>query len=347
MGTHIYLVGMGFPHHSGHSGYEGFSPYVGKILKPPVNFRWLKGGLGWVIDKRLASLTRPHYASGIFLTEGAAALHMLCHRNAIYHLLYGEVDLWLLPKFRKITGNRLVVTFHEPTPPEWLQLDKAAPNIDAVFLVSESQRVYFERFLPTERIFVVPHGINTDFFQPAEVLNDERICLTVGVHMRDYDTLKLAIDQVLEAGPSVRFIAVGTRLPGRNNSCFDDNRVSFLDNLSDEELLRIYRISSLAIFPFKNATASNALLEAMACGLPIVATNVGGVREYLGDEAGILCKPRDPEALANAILQLLNDTFLAKSMSQASRKRALEYDYRVIAAQMGGVYSRILESGSD
>src|ERR1700758_2153011 len=107
---------MRFPHHSGHSGYEGFSRYIGTILKSPVNFRWLKGGWGWVIDKRVASLTRPHYALGILLTEGATALHMLYHKKAIYHLIYGDVDLWLLPKLRKITGNYLVVTFHEPTP---------------------------------------------------------------------------------------------------------------------------------------------------------------------------------------------------------------------------------------
>lgn len=346
-GSNIYLVGLRFSHHSGHSGYEGFSSYVGTILKPPVSFRWLKGVWSWAIDKSVAYMTRPHYALGIFLTEGAAALHMLRQKKALYHLIYGDVDLWLLPKLRKITRNRLVVTFHEPTPPEWLQLDKIAPNIDAAFLVSKSQHVYFEKFFPAERIFVIPIGIDTDFFQPGEVFNDERICLTVGVHLRDFETLKLAIDLVFKAEPRVRFIAVGSRLPGRNNSCLDDDRVSFLDNLSDEELRRVYQMSSLAIFPLKNATASNAFLEAMACGLPIVATDVGGVREYVGEEAGILCKPRDPEALANGILRILGDSLLAKRMSQASRKRARGYDYRVVATQMAEVYSKILESGSD
>jgi hypothetical protein len=57
--TKIYLVGMRFPHHSGHSGYEGFGRYVGIALKPPANFRWLKGAWGWAIDKNLDRLTRP------------------------------------------------------------------------------------------------------------------------------------------------------------------------------------------------------------------------------------------------------------------------------------------------
>jgi glycosyltransferase involved in cell wall biosynthesis len=342
----IYIVGMRFPHHSGHSGYEGFYPYVGTCLNSPVNFRWLKGGWGWAIDKNLASFTRPHYALGILLTEGAAALHMLRHKKALYHLIYGEVDLWLLGRLPKMAKRRLVVTFHEPTPPPWLGLDKMAPNIDAVFLVSKSQFPHFNRFIPAERIFVIPLGIDTAFFQPSEAVAQERICLTVGVHMRDYETLKSAIDLVIRADPRVRFTAVGSRLPGRNNSSLNDPRVSFLDNLSDEELRCAYQTSSLAVFPFINATANCALLEAMGCGLPIVATDVGGVREYLGDEAGILCKPHDPQALASAMLQILSDSRLARNLSQASRQRALRYDYSVVAAQMREMYSHLLQAGS-
>jgi glycosyltransferase involved in cell wall biosynthesis len=271
---------------------------------------------------------------------------MLRHKKALYHLIYGDVDLWLLARLPKITRQRLLVTFHEPTPPEWLQLDKIGSNIGAAFLVSKSQCPNFQKFIPKERIFVIPLGIDTAFFQPPERVNEGRICLTVGVHMRDYETLKSAIDLVLEVDPGVRFMAVGTCLPGRNNSCLNDNRVSFLDNLTDEELRRVYQMSSLAIFPFKNATANCALLEAMACGLPIVATDVGGVREYLGEEAGILCNPRDPEALANAMLRILNDSLLAGIMSRASRKCALAYDYRVVAARMSEIYLDILQGNS-
>ena len=69
----------------------------------------------------------------------------------------------------------------------------------------------------------------------------------------------------------------------------------------------------------------NALLEACACGIPIVTTNVPGCRDVVTHELnGLLVPPRDTQALANAIEKLLNDTSLRDTMGNAGRKIALE-----------------------
>lgn len=279
----------------------------------------------------------------MLLTEGAAALHMLRHKNSIYHAIYGDMDLWLLPRVSRTTGNLSVATFHEPhSTLDWLAIDDIIRRLDAVILVSESQRVYFEALLPTERIFVVPHGIDTDFFSPAETLSNEPICVTVGSHLRDYETLKRAMELIWQMNSNVHLVAVGTRKdPNLQFQC-DEKRIRFLDGVSDEDLRLAYQMARLALFSFRDATANNAMLEAMACGLPVIATDVGGIREYLGEEAGILCPPRDPEAFANGVLRLLDDASLAAQTSKASRARALGYDYRRVAGQMSQVYSEIL-----
>ena len=68
-----------------------------------------------------------------------------------------------------------------------------------------------------------------------------------------------------------------------------------------------------------------AVLEAMAAGLPVVATRVGGVPAAVADgESGILVEPRDPERLAEALVRLLRDSALRKAMGAAGRVRALE-----------------------
>jgi glycosyltransferase involved in cell wall biosynthesis len=67
------------------------------------------------------------------------------------------------------------------------------------------------------------------------------------------------------------------------------------------------------------------LIEAMACGRPCVATNVGGVSEAVGDDAGIVVPPRNPAALADACLRLLRDDGLRRTMGAAARERALEH----------------------
>jgi polysaccharide biosynthesis protein PelF len=68
-----------------------------------------------------------------------------------------------------------------------------------------------------------------------------------------------------------------------------------------------------------------SLIEAMTCGRPCVATDVGGVSEALGDDAGLVVPPRDPPALAAACLTLLRDADLRKSLGATARERALEH----------------------
>jgi len=67
------------------------------------------------------------------------------------------------------------------------------------------------------------------------------------------------------------------------------------------------------------------LIEAMACGRPCVATNVGGVTEALGDDAGLVVPPRNPAALADACLKLLRDNGMRRKMGAAARERAIEH----------------------
>jgi polysaccharide biosynthesis protein PelF len=67
------------------------------------------------------------------------------------------------------------------------------------------------------------------------------------------------------------------------------------------------------------------LIEAMACGRPCVATNVGGVTEAVGDDAGLVVPPRNPAALADACLKLLRDDGMRRKMGAAARERAIEH----------------------
>jgi len=347
----VYLVGLRQRHHASHSGYERFSRYVGTTLKPPLNFRRGSGALAGLVNRVVTAVTRhPRYSIGALLTEGAAAFHMLRHRDALYHVIYGDSDLWLLGYARLRTRNRLVATFHEP--PAFLErfaIDRQrTKNLDAVVLVAESQRVHFEGLLPPWRVFVVPHGVDTDFFCPPERISDQQVCIAVGGKLRDFETFTLAINLIWRVDPSVRFVLVGTpHTKDAHLRRLRDERVHFRRGLSDEELRRAYQTSKLAVFSFRDSTVNNALLEAMACGLPIVATDVGGTRQYLGGESGVLCPPGDADALAAGVLQVLADPALATRMAAASRARALGYHYRIVADQLRQVYSKVLLTGHD
>lgn len=341
-----YLIGMHYPHHAIRSGYAGLGRYVGLHVRSPVKFRYMTSRSGQRIDGILSSIASRPYGLGILFTELAAILHMLARRRSLFHVLYGDTDLWLLARVSRLTGHAIVATFHQPAGylPHMGVNQQATKSLDAVILVSESQRPYFQKIVPPERIFVVPHGVDTDFFRPARDLSDQQICITVGSHLRDYDTLTRAIELIRESRVDVRFLAVGTRSGSGWKKGFHHKHVECLDELSDEQLRQAYHLSQVAVFALDDATANNALLEAMACGLPVVATDVGGIREYLGEEAGVLCPPGNPEAVAAAMLRVVGERGYATRLGRASRARALNYDYRIVAKQLNRVYLEVVRA---
>jgi glycosyltransferase involved in cell wall biosynthesis len=72
---------------------------------------------------------------------------------------------------------------------------------------------------------------------------------------------------------------------------------------------------------------------------------VGGIREYVGEDAGILCPKKDPMALAEGILTLLADAGTREKMANISRSKALLLDFRVVAERMREMYTRVLMRG--
>lgn len=336
-----YLVGPRYRHHSGHSGYEGFQRHVGDIVGSPVRFRYLDRA--WRLDHAISALLgKPHYSIGLLATEAMAGAHMMRHRQAVYHAIYGDTDLRLLGRIGRVLSVPVVATFHEPTwGLEWMKVDKEITgDLAAVILVSESQRIHFRDLVDEERIFVVPHGIDSAWFRPAARLNEAPVCLTVGSKYRDWDVLAGAIDRVHAVRPDVRFRAIGTDV--NTEEPLQDDRVELVSRVDDDGLRDAYQSSRVAVLPLKDATANNALLEAMACGLPAVVSDVGGIREYVGENGGLVVKPWDAAALAEGILGILGDQDLARRIGRANRARAVELDYERIAELHRRVYEHAL-----
>lgn len=340
--------------HPGGGRYPAFRLPIGLTFAPVTfNFRFMKGRrllkAEWWLFHRLGrqqqEWERHPYAFGLLMQELQVWWAMRRSPGHVFHSVKGETDIHHLPRWSRGTPARLVVTYHDS--PEHMPESSADfyPNHDGVVALCEGQRRFLiERGVAPERARVVYHGVDTARFVPSEALSTNPTVISVGSYFRDHWTMNGAMERVLATRPDVEFLIVGTATApkGMEPDKFDHPRVRYIDGISDAELVQLYHRSSIAAIPVKAATANNALLEAMSCGLPVIATDTGGLPEYLGDEAGILVPPRESEPLADAILRLLDDRELAVRMGKAGRKRAVEtFDYAVVAAEMLRFYEDV------
>jgi glycosyltransferase involved in cell wall biosynthesis len=179
-----------------------------------------------------------------------------------------------------------------------------------------------------------------DFFKPPEVggQNDRCRCLFVGTHLRDFDVLVEAIKMLRTK--NIEFIVVTAKSEQARFTGFDN--VTLLNGVDDNHLLRLYQTCDVLALPVTDATANNTLLEAMACGLPVIATDLPAVRDYTDQSCAILCGKGDAQSFADGLIHLCEDGADRSRMSKACRERALSYSWERIAEQVLQLYERVL-----
>jgi len=119
-----------------------------------------------------------------------------------------------------------------------------------------------------------------------------------------------------------------------------NDKVKLVGYLDRETILSYYQNSTLFVLPSHHESFPNVVLEAMGCGIPTVATDVGDVYKIVKDgKTGFLVPPKDPKAMGQKILELLNDESLRKRMGKASRRLVEnEYSWNVVSDKMLDCY---------
>jgi glycosyltransferase involved in cell wall biosynthesis len=119
--------------------------------------------------------------------------------------------------------------------------------------------------------------------------------------------------------------------------------VCFRGRADVAELRELYRNADVFVLPSEREGLPLVLLEAMAMGLPVVATEVPGIREVvIHGQNGLLVPPGDPSALRQALFSVTADLYSYRSMSETSRRLAGKYSWSAISAEFDRVYARAI-----
>jgi len=255
-------------------------------------------------------------------------------------------------------------TFHayRPDPHPVLEysdvlLRRLANKLDGRIAVSMAAKDYISRYFPGD-YRIIPNGVDLDFFQ-SRAKPIERFCdgrpnvLFVGrlEKRKGFGFLLDAFKIVRAEVPQARLLVVGA---------FDDddkkpfveyvrrNRihgVRFIGRVPEEELPRYYHTCDVFCAPSLGYESFGmVLVEAMAAGKPVVASAIPGYTEVVKSGAeGLLVPPGDSQALARAIIHLLNNPQLREWMGEMGRKKAARYSWRQIASEVLEYYQEVAE----
>jgi len=232
---------------------------------------------------------------------------------------------------------------------------RVARRLPAIVTVSESSRgdIAGEMGVMPERMTVVPVGVDHTVFRPLEdvVAKPGRLMVTSSsdVPMKGLVPLLEAV-ALLRASRPVELVIVGRpRAGGRVDRAIERlglrGALRCVSGISDEALARSYAEAEVAVVPSLYEGFSLPAVEAMACGVPVVATTGGALPEVVGEsgETGLLVAPGDPAALARAIARLLDDRALRERLGLAGRERVMRrFTWRVTAEETASCYRALL-----
>jgi glycosyltransferase involved in cell wall biosynthesis len=274
------------------------------------------------------------------------------HNSGIHH--YAVVAA-------RLAGIPVVVnTRHSPFTSEHTKRERhyswALKWTDRVIFVSEKTRDQVARSLGSRRLrsCVILNGIPTRDFRGRNRLPGAGatgiIFGTVGrlVPVKAHDVLIEAFAEIIRDFPQVRLrIAGGGPLMLELQRQISERGLSPQISIEGPTLepQRFYREIDVFVLPSRSEGLPLALLEAMASGLPIIATRVGGIPEIVRSDVGWLCQPDDPHALAGAMKEAAGSSDLAGRGAAAARLALDRFDIDGMCEQYLDLFSQLLARG--
>ena len=216
-------------------------------------------------------------------------------------------------------------------PPDFQERAKAAK---AVITVSHANALHIHNTfeVPRSHIHVIPCGVDTGFFQPAEMTVRSQppliVCVARHVAVKNLSLLLESCTVLKGRGINFRCVLIGDgplreELEEHRLNCELERFVDFRGAVAQTEVLRWWQRADIGVLTSDNEGMPVSLMEAAACGVPVVATRVGGIPELVVEGVtGLLSPAGDAEAFVDALQTLLQDAEMRRRLGTSARARA-------------------------
>ena len=239
--------------------------------------------------------------------------------------------IWILPSIAADYNIPLIITAHgtdligyEESERFRPYAENAAKHAESIITISEENSELVKKYFPfaKEKIKLIPNGYNSDVFYP-ESINKEDFLKQLGINKNYKNIVSFAgkftyfkgIDILLKAAQIYEDDDTLTLLAG-DGQLFDEmnkfakelnlKNVVFLKNQPHDILRKLYSIADVSLIPSRNEAFGLVVIEALACGAPVIGTNSGGIPDIITKEVGMLIEEENYEELASKIKDILN-----------------------------------------
>jgi len=265
-------------------------------------------------------------------------------------VLHHAEGVLLVGTFHATRSNSFGYAIWKPLLKRWMN------KLDGKIAVSQAARDFIYRYFPGD-YEIIPNGIDLERFSdktpPVEKYRDDKLnILFVGrlEKRKGFKYLLGAYERVKKEFPQCRLIVVSPH----GSLCKKYEKLAAKRNLKDvvfagyvsfEDLPRYYNTADVFCSPATGWESFGVvLLEAMATGTPIVASDIPGYAGLISHGVeGLLVKPTDEKALASALLSLLQDKAMRDRMGENGKLKAKDYSWEVVAQKVMSYYQRLLE----
>jgi colanic acid/amylovoran biosynthesis glycosyltransferase len=281
------------------------------------------------------------------------------HRWDVIYFPWNSAAIVLWPLFElgcpvviSCRGSQINVAPHDPTRSEFRQdLRKTLEQATAVHCVSHAIKQEAEQYgLDATKAWIIHPAVDTEFFSPAgkrrETNDVFRVVTTGGLFwVKGYEYALTSIRQLIDMGIAVQYDIIGDG-PERQRLLYTIHdldlrkHVQLHGSVGQERVRDLMCRADVFLLSSLSEGVSNAALEAMACGLPVVTTDCGGMRELVSDGIeGFVVPPRQPEAMTRELARLATNPKLRERLGRAARRTTVErFNIGAQIARFGELY---------